>query len=74
MYSNTCTYVVLQVVFRTACAEEALRRMALAEPEALVGAGTILSAQQAQRAVRAGAKFIVSPGLNPEERRRSFKT
>lgn len=54
------------MVFRTACAEDALRRMAEAEPDALVGAGTILTAQQAQRAVRAGAKFIVSPGLNPE--------
>lgn len=54
------------MVFRTACAEDALRRMAEAAPTALVGAGTILSPEQAQRAVAAGACFIVSPGLNPE--------
>ncbi|CAE7552710.1 eda [Symbiodinium natans] len=56
----------IEVVFRTAAAEEALRRMAAAEPSALVGAGTVLSAEQAKRAVSAGAQFIVSPGLNPE--------
>eukprot|EP00913_Durusdinium_trenchii_P007224 g6792.t2 len=56
----------VEVVFRTACAEEAVRRMVEAEPRALVGAGTILTPQQAERAVQAGARFIVSPGLNPE--------
>lgn len=56
----------IEVVFRTAAAEEALRRMAAAEPTALVGAGTVLSVDQAKRAVSAGAQFIVSPGLNPE--------
>lgn len=58
--------MAIEVVFRTACAEDALRRMAEAAPTALVGAGTILSPEQAQRAVAAGACFIVSPGLNPE--------
>eukprot|EP00439_Symbiodinium_sp_Y106_P041916 s1035_g5.t1 len=56
----------IEVVFRTAAAKEALRRMAAAEPTALVGAGTVLSVDQAKRAVSAGAQFIVSPGLNPE--------
>jgi len=57
---------VIEVVFRTAAAEEAVRRIAASEPEVLVGAGTILTKEQAQRAVDAGARFIVSPGLNPE--------
>eukprot|EP00930_Biecheleria_cincta_P099519 TRINITY_DN91145_c0_g1_i1.p1 TRINITY_DN91145_c0_g1~~TRINITY_DN91145_c0_g1_i1.p1 ORF type:complete len:284 (+),score=66.31 TRINITY_DN91145_c0_g1_i1:32-853(+) len=57
---------VMEVVFRSAGAEEALRRMAAAEPEALLGAGAILSVEQARRAVAAGARFIVSPGLNEE--------
>lgn len=57
---------VIEVVFRTAAAEEALRRMARAVPQALLGAGTILSPAQAEQAVAAGAQFIVSPGLNPE--------
>jgi len=56
---------VVEVVFRTAAAEEALRRMS-AVPGALLGAGTILSPAQAAKAVAAGARFIVSPGLNPE--------
>ena len=35
-------------------------------PEMLVGAGTVLTTEQVDRAVNAGAKFIVSPGTNPE--------
>eukprot|EP00931_Biecheleriopsis_adriatica_P062146 TRINITY_DN37420_c0_g1_i1.p1 TRINITY_DN37420_c0_g1~~TRINITY_DN37420_c0_g1_i1.p1 ORF type:complete len:582 (-),score=150.69 TRINITY_DN37420_c0_g1_i1:85-1602(-) len=57
---------VLEVVFRTEAAEEALRRMSAEEPRVLLGAGTILNTEQAANAVAAGAKFIVSPGLNPE--------
>lgn len=55
-----------EVTFRTDAAEESIRRMAEHFPEMLVGAGTVLTTEQADRAVRAGAKFIVSPGFDPE--------
>jgi 2-dehydro-3-deoxyphosphogluconate aldolase/(4S)-4-hydroxy-2-oxoglutarate aldolase len=55
-----------EVTFRTAEAEEAIKRMAEAVPELIVGAGTVLTPEQADRAVAAGSKFIVSPGLNPK--------
>lgn len=55
-----------EVTFRTAAAEESIRIMAQAYPDMLVGAGTVLTTEQADRAVNAGAKFIVSPGLNPK--------
>lgn len=55
-----------EVTFRTAEAEEAIKRMTAAYPEMLVGAGTVLSIEQVDRAVAAGAKFIVSPGLDEE--------
>lgn len=55
-----------EVTFRTAAAEESIRRMSQAFPEMLVGAGTVLSVEQVDRAVGAGAKFIVSPGFDPE--------
>ena len=54
-----------EVTFRTAAAEEAIRNMTQAYPDMLVGAGTVLTVDQVDRAVAAGAKFIVSPGLNP---------
>ncbi len=54
-----------EVTFRTDAAEESIRIMA-ENPNLLVGAGTVLTVDQAKRAVDAGAKFIVSPGLNPE--------
>lgn len=54
-----------EVTFRTAAAEEAIRVMTAKFPSMLVGAGTVLTPEQADRAVQAGAKFIVSPGLNP---------
>ena len=54
-----------EVTFRTAAAEEAIRRMHAAYPEMLIGAGTVLTTEQADRAMAAGATFIVSPGLNP---------
>ncbi|MEG1525086.1 MAG: bifunctional 4-hydroxy-2-oxoglutarate aldolase/2-dehydro-3-deoxy-phosphogluconate aldolase [Clostridia bacterium] len=53
-----------EITFRTACAEEAIRRMNSEVPEMLVGAGTVINCEQVDRAVSAGAKFIVSPGLN----------
>jgi 2-dehydro-3-deoxyphosphogluconate aldolase/(4S)-4-hydroxy-2-oxoglutarate aldolase len=52
-----------EVTFRTPAAEEALRRLA-ADPELVVGAGTVVRPEQVDRAVEAGAKFIVSPGLS----------
>ena len=55
-----------EVTFRTDAAEESIRIMSEKFPEMLVGAGTVLTTEQADRAVKAGAKFIVSPGLNPE--------
>ena len=55
-----------EVTFRTEAAEESIRIMTEQFPEMLVGAGTVLTKDQVDRAVSAGAKFIVSPGLNPE--------
>lgn len=55
-----------EVTFRTAAAEEAIRAMSNAYPEMLIGAGTVLTTEQADKAMNAGAKFLVSPGLNPE--------
>lgn len=54
-----------EVTFRTEAAEESIRIMSKEFPQMLVGAGTVLSTEQADRAVAAGAKFIVSPGFNP---------
>ncbi len=55
-----------EVTFRTAAAEESIRIMASEYPEMFVGAGTVLTIDQVDRAVAAGAKFIVSPGFDPE--------
>ena len=55
-----------EVTFRTDAAEESIRIMSEKFPEMLVGAGTVLTTEQVDRAVAAGAKFIVSPGLNPK--------
>ena len=54
-----------EVTFRTAAAEEAIRKMSEAFPEMMIGAGTVINPELAEKAVNAGAKFIVSPGLNP---------
>lgn len=54
-----------EVTFRTDCAQEAIKRIATEVPEMLVGAGTVLTSEQLDRAVAAGSKFIVSPGFNP---------
>ncbi|MCR4762942.1 MAG: bifunctional 4-hydroxy-2-oxoglutarate aldolase/2-dehydro-3-deoxy-phosphogluconate aldolase [Lachnospiraceae bacterium] len=53
-----------EVTFRTAAAEEAIKTISSRFPEMIVGAGTVLNAEQADRAKAAGAKFIVSPGFN----------
>lgn len=54
-----------EVTFRTAAAKEAIKIMTETCPEMIVGAGTVLNAEQVDAAVEAGATFIVSPGLNP---------
>ena len=54
-----------EVTFRTAAAAGAIKAMTEAFPNMVVGAGTVLNAEQVDAAVAAGAKFIVSPGLNP---------
>ena len=55
----------VEITFRTAQAEESIRRIAAEVPETLVGAGTVLTTEQADRATAAGAQFVVSPGFNP---------
>ena len=55
-----------EVTFRTEAAEESIRQMSEKYPDMLVGAGTVLTIEQVDRAVAAGAKFIVSPGFDPE--------
>lgn len=52
---------VAEVTFRTAAAEDGIRAMSAELPDLLVGAGTVLTLDQAARAIRAGARFIVSP-------------
>lgn len=54
-----------EITFRTDAAEQAIRNIADAFPDMLIAAGTVLSPEQADRAMAAGARFIVSPGLNP---------
>jgi len=55
-----------EVTFRTAAGKQAIARMAKAYPELILGAGTVLTTEQVDQAVEAGASFIVSPGLNPK--------
>ena len=55
-----------EVTFRTAAAADVIKNMVQEFPEILVGAGTVLTTEQVDRAIECGAKFIVSPGLNPE--------
>lgn len=54
-----------EVTFRTTAAAESIRRLTAEFPDLLVGAGTVLSTDQARAARQAGARFIVSPGMNP---------
>ncbi len=55
-----------EVTFRTAAAEDAIRAIAREVPEMLLGAGTVLTTDQADRAMAAGASFIVAPGYDPK--------
>ncbi|GMB92662.1 2-keto-3-deoxy-6-phosphogluconate aldolase [Helicobacter bizzozeronii] len=56
---------ILEITLRTKQALESIRLIAKEVPEALVGAGTILNAQQLEEAQKAGARFAISPGLTP---------
>lgn len=53
-----------EITFRTACAEEAIGLAVKNFPDMLIGAGTVINAEQCEKALAAGAKFIVSPGLS----------
>ena len=55
-----------EITFRTARASSAIRLISENCPNMLVGAGTVLTTEQADEAIAAGAKFIVCPGLNPK--------
>ena len=53
-----------EITFRTACAEEAIEYAVKNYPEMSIGAGTVINTEQCRAALKAGAKFIVSPGLS----------
>ena len=55
-----------EITFRSSVAEAAIREMGKKVPEILVGAGTVITIEQAEKAINAGAKFLVSPGFNPK--------
>ena len=57
---------VAEITFRTACAEEAIRLATKNFPDMYIGAGTVINVEQCKKAIDAGAKFIVSPGLSKE--------
>lgn len=57
---------VMEITFRTAAAPEAIRRVAVARAQMLVGAGTVTTLEQCKTAVSCGAKFLVSPGFDQE--------
>lgn len=55
---------VAEITFRTSCAADAIRLAVKEYPDALIGAGTVITAEQCEQAIACGAKFIVSPGLS----------
>lgn len=55
-----------EITFRTACAAEAIAYAVKAYPDMEIGAGTVINAEQCRTALRAGARFIVSPGLSAD--------
>ena len=57
---------VAEITFRTSAAEEAIRLVHEQLPDVILGAGTVLTCEQVDRAIAAGATYIVSPGLNPD--------
>ncbi len=56
---------LIEITFRTDAAEESIKNIASSLPDILIGAGTVLTVEQAERAIKAGAKFIVTPGFSP---------
>ncbi|MES2142091.1 MAG: bifunctional 4-hydroxy-2-oxoglutarate aldolase/2-dehydro-3-deoxy-phosphogluconate aldolase [Pseudomonadota bacterium] len=59
-------FSILEITLRTACALEAIQKIATGVPSAIVGAGTIINRKQLAQAKTAGAKFAVSPGLSEQ--------
>lgn len=57
---------VAEITYRTACAKDAIKLAVEKFPEALIGAGTVINAAQAEEAISLGVKFVVSPGLSEE--------
>ena len=57
---------IAEITFRTSAAEESIKSLTKELPTLLIGAGTVLTVEQAKKAVSAGAQFIVSPGFNPK--------
>lgn len=57
---------IAEITYRTACAGEAIKIAVSEFPEMLIGAGTVINAEQARQAIEYGAKFIVSPGFSEE--------
>jgi 2-dehydro-3-deoxyphosphogluconate aldolase/(4S)-4-hydroxy-2-oxoglutarate aldolase len=57
---------IVEITFRTAAAGQVIERLSRERPELLVGAGTVLSIDNARAAKQCGARFGVAPGLNPE--------
>lgn len=57
---------VMEITFRTSAAADSIRAVAQNCPDMLVGAGTVITPEQCKKAVECGAKFIVSPGFDPE--------
>ena len=55
-----------EITFRTACGPDALALAAKSCPDMLIGAGTVINKEQAERAVACGAKFVVGPGFSKE--------
>ena len=55
-----------EITFRTACAEDAIKYAVKNYPDMNIGAGTVINTEQCERAIKAGSKFIVSPGLSKE--------
>ena len=55
-----------EITFRTACAEQAIEYACKHYPDMVIGAGTVINGEQCKKALKAGATFIVSPGLSVE--------
>ena len=65
------THLCAEVTFRTEAAEESIRLMHEAYPDMVLAAGTVLTTEQVDRAVAAGASVIVSPGFEDVYKRQT---